>query len=273
MLSYQHGFHAGGFADVLKHTVLGLLLEYMTQKDKPLFYLETHAGRGLYDLKSLFSDKTKEYQVGINKIWSHRKTLPQVFAPYLSVCELLNPDGILRYYPGSPSLAIASLRPIDRLYCCELHPQEYTALTHLSKCGQRVHYAHLDGVAQLRALLPPPERRGLIFIDPSFEMKREYQSIPLALGSAYDQFKTGVYALWYPILDERQHQQWVADLLKIGGSALQIEWFLKETLSFGMVHCGLWILNPPFCLHEQMKTVFATLTQYFDSEFFLKAHS
>ncbi len=273
MLSYQHGFHAGGFADVLKHTILGLLLEYMTKKEKPLFYLETHAGRGFYDLKSANSEKTQEYKAGIATLWPHRKVLPDVFESYIKTCELFNTEERLRYYPGSPAIAIQLLREIDRLYCCELHPQEFNALSRLPKNQHRVHFAHIDGMTQLQALLPPPERRGLIFIDPSFEVKTEYRTIPQALQQAYQRFQTGVYGLWYPILDERLHAQWIRGLSAIKAPALQIEWSLRGQSVHAMQRCGVWIVNPPFCLHAQAQTVLTTLQQYFDSDVFLKAYS
>lgn len=273
MLSYQHGFHAGGFADVLKHTILTLLLEYMTRKDKPLFYLETHAGRGLYDLKSTSSAKTKEHEQGISVLWPHRQALPDVFQSYFKGCEILNPQGELRYYPGSPALAIQCLREIDRLYCCELHPQEFNALAKLPKNQRRVHYAHVDGMAQLQALLPPLERRGLIFIDPAFEVKTEYRTIPDTLRKVYPRFANGIYAIWYPVLDERLHSQWIRALSGLEAQALQIEWCLQGDARHAMRQCGLWIINPPFSLHAQAKTVLNTLQLYFDSTFFLKEHS
>lgn len=272
MLSYQHGFHAGGFADVLKHAVQSLLLTAMIRKEKPLFYLETHAGRGVYDLRSAAARKTEEYRSGIDVLWSCRKALPEVFAPYLKVCEAFNSEENLRYYPGSPAFAVALLREIDRLYCCELHPQEYQALARLPKQNRRVHYAHTDGLLALQAMLPPKERRGLIFIDPSFEVKSTYQSIPDALQKAYRRFETGVYCLWYPILDAKAHERLIRGLSALKAPALQIEWSLKGDFPHAMQRCGLWVINPTFGLYEDVGVLLNALKKHFNSDVFLKRY-
>ncbi len=272
MLSYQHGFHAGGFADVLKHAVLSLMLNAMTRKEKPLFYLETHAGRGQYDLRSAAARKTQEYRFGIEVVWPIRHTLPDVFQPYFSVCEKFNAQNELRFYPGSPAFAIELLRSTDRLYCCELHPEEYEILTHLPKKNQRVHYAHVDGISALLATLPPQERRGLIFIDPSFEIKSTYQSIPQAIKKAHRRFETGVYCLWYPILDQKMHERMIRDLSAIKAPALQIEWSLKGEFLHAMQRCGLWVINPPFGLYDEVQILLQSLKQHFNSDTFLKQY-
>lgn len=272
MLSYQHSYHAGCFADVLKHTVLSQILSYMVQKDKPLFYMETHSGRGLYRLNDQHALKTQEFKSGIAPVWQQRQRLPDVFNPYLDVCRSLNSTKVLKYYPGSPSIALNILREQDRLYLCELHPQEFGILSEMSKLNKRVFFCHDDGIKQLKAQIPPTERRGLIFIDPAFEVKTEYRDIPRAIQSAHERFKTGVYALWYPLIDTRLNDQLIRGLSKINAPALQIELHLNREDKPGMKGCGLWIINPPYVLCEQASQILDTLKPIFNATSWLKSY-
>lgn len=265
MLSYQHSYHAGNFADVVKHAVLSRLLHYMTQKDKPLLYLETHSGRGTYDLKSPQALKTGEAHEGIEPLWAQRKQLPAVFSPYLKTIQQLNAGEALRYYPGSPELAIHALRSQDRLFFSELHSGEFEFLNQLPKQGKRVFYSENDGLENMAALLPPPERRGLIFMDPSYEVKTEYRQIPLALKAAWQRFATGVYCLWYPIVDNKLHQQLIKGLTNIGAeNSLRVEFYLTGSDKPGMTGCGLWIINPPYVLPEELKLLLQALRKVFN---------
>lgn len=265
MLSYQHGYHAGNFADVVKHAVLSRLFQYMTQKDKPLLYLETHSGRGSYDLKSPQALKTGEAVAGIETLWPQRKQLPAVFSPYLKAIQQLNLGEALRYYPGSPELAIQALRDEDRLFFSELHSSEFKFLSQLPKRGKRVFYSEKDGMENLAALVPPPERRGLIFLDPSYEVKSEYRQIPLALKAAYQRFSTGVYCLWYPLVDNKLHQQLIRGLTNISAeNCLQVEFYLTGAEKTGMTGCGLWIINPPYVLPEELKLILQALRKVFN---------
>ncbi|KTD16208.1 23S rRNA (adenine(2030)-N(6))-methyltransferase RlmJ [Legionella jordanis] len=264
MLSYQHGYHAGNFADVIKHLTLSRILHYMVQKDKPLFYLETHAGRGLYDLKDSKAIKTAEYLQGVQIIWQHRHELSAHFSPYLQCINKLNATTHLRFYPGSPALAIELLRPEDRLYFCELHPREFEELQQLRHGGKRVFYSHSDGVESLKALMPPPERRAVIFLDPSYEIKDEYKSIPKAINMAFQRFPTGVFCLWYPIVDKIFHEQLVKQMTSIPAkSQLRLEFNILPTSEPGMTGCGLWILNPPYKLSEEMRIIFKQMQELF----------
>lgn len=260
MLSYQHGYHAGCFADVVKHFTLSRMLDYLVSRDKPLFYLETHAGRGIYDLKAAQANKTGEYLEGIDLLWKQKDALPDVFSGYMEQISKLNSGKDLRYYPGSPLIAIDQLRDIDRLYCCELHPREFTQLEFLPKQDKRVHYSHTDGIKSMTSLLPPPERRGLVFIDPSYELKDEYKTVPQAIKAACQRFPTGVFCLWYPIIDNRLHEQVMRGMRAIEGvKHLRIEFELSKNVQSGMRGCGLWIINPPWVLAEEMKTGLAAL--------------
>ncbi|HHF7343765.1 TPA: 23S rRNA (adenine(2030)-N(6))-methyltransferase RlmJ [Legionella feeleii] len=265
MLSYQHGYHAGNFADVVKHLTLSRLLHYMIGKEKPIFYLETHSGRGMYDLHDNQAAKTGEYLQGIHLLWEHKKQLSPMFTPYLQSIDKINQSSELRFYPGSPCLAIDFLRPQDRLFCGELHPREFEHLESLPHRGKRVFFSNEDGIANLHALLPPAERRGLIFIDPSYEVKTDYKLIPQALKSAYRRFSTGVFCLWYPIVDKRLHEQLLRGLKAIeANSSLHLEFYLTGATQSGMTGCGLWVINPPYVLAEEMKIILQQLRGFFN---------
>lgn len=261
MLSYQHPYHAGNFADVVKHIALERLMTYLCQKDKPLFYLETHAGRGIYDLQSKEAQQTQEFIQGIQQLWLHQNTLPEVCKGYMNLIQFYNPHQELRYYPGSPAVALYHLRPQDRMFCCELHPQEYVALKSLHKMGKKVHYENEDGIKKLNALLPPIERRGLIFIDPSYEIKSDYVAIAKAVSEGYQRFKTGIYCIWYPIVAADLHKVLIQQLLSIESDKwLNLEFYYSQARDMGMRGCGLWIINPPYVLHEEMSIVCKALT-------------
>lgn len=276
MLSYQHGYHAGCFADVIKHITLSRLLHYMINKDKPLFYLETHSGRGRYDLQNPQALKTGEAQLGIEPFWKERKQFNALFTPYIEAIDALNENHALRHYPGSPELAIQMLRKQDRLFFSELHPGEFEHLNQLSKRGKRVFFSESDGIEQLSALLPPLERRGLIFIDPAYEIKEEYRTIPKMLKAAVQRFSSGVYCLWYPLVDNKLHSQLIRGLTSIPGSHLQVEFYLTKTVQASMYGCGLWIINPPYVLSDELKSILPALCKTFNpgiSSFTIDKHN
>mgnify|MGYP000113646995 CR=1 FL=1 len=264
-MNYRHIYHAGNFADVVKHITLSQLITHLTQKDKPLLYLETHAGKGLYDLHHKQALKTGEATQGIDLLWSQRQHLPTVFASYLQTILDLNDGPNLRYYPGSPYIAIKNLRKQDRLSLSELHPAEFAQLEKLPHPGKRVFFNHNDGLTQLKSLLPPIERRGLIFLDPSYEIKTEYRTVPMALKEAYHRFATGVYCLWYPLVDKKLHSQLMTGLNHIGSSNnLRIEFYLTGITKPGMTGCGLWIINPPYLLAKEIKEALDSLRKLFN---------
>ncbi|KTC78378.1 23S rRNA (adenine(2030)-N(6))-methyltransferase RlmJ [Legionella brunensis] len=275
MLSYQHGYHAGNFADVVKHLTLSRILNYMITKEKPVFYLETHSGKGIYDLKDSQATKTGEYLQGINLVWEHKNQFSPLFSPYFQCISHINKPTGLRFYPGSPSLAIEMLRPQDRLYCCELHPREFEQLATLPHANKRVFFSHSNGLANLNSLLPPPERRGVIFLDPSYEIKEEYKEIPKAIKSAYQRFSTGIFCLWYPLVDNRLHQQLLRGMESIDTqNKLRLEFYLTGANQQGMTGCGLSIINPPYTLAKEMKSILEQLRTVFNpgvSSFLLKA--
>lgn len=258
MLSYQHGYHAGSFADVVKHLTLTRILSYLTIKEKPLFYLETHAGRGLYNLRDKQANQTKEYLRGVQLLWEKQATLSSLFMPYLQCLRKFNPQQTLDFYLGSPAFALELLRPSDRLTCCELHPREFEALKTLNTKGRAVFLSQEDGLICLNALLPPKERRAVIFIDPAYEIKTEYKDIPKAINFAYQKFATGVYCLWYPLLDEKLNQQLLRGMQAFSPKALRLEFYLNAN-TIGMTACGLWIINPPYTLKEEMDSILQDL--------------
>lgn len=262
MLSYRHQFHAGNPADVLKHTVQCLILEALKQKEKTIFYLDTHAGAGCYALNHPDSQKTAEYRVGIARLWG-RHDLPPLLNPYLQAINAVNSSDQLRHYPGSPAIAAALLRPHDQLYFSERHPTDFSVLQRHFKGDHRVQVSATDGYQQLSARLPPPSRRGLIFIDPSYELKSDYQAVVTALQRGYRRFPTGVYALWYPVVQRWRTEQ-LFQALRCCGLApiLRIELALQAAdAAPGMTASGMLVLNPPWKLEAQMAELLPGLQQ------------
>jgi len=199
MLSYRHGFHAGNWADVQKHTALALLLGHLRRKDKPFCILDAFAGDGIYDLAAPEAVKTGEFHEGIERLWQ-RRDAPAGADWYLEQVRAVNPGEVLERYPGSPALARAALRQADRLILGELHPASYRALKRWAAGDRRIALHRRDGIEFLDALVPPPVRRGLVLVDPAYEVKDEYEKLPVALARAMGKWREGIYALWYPVL-------------------------------------------------------------------------
>lgn len=255
MLSYRHGFHAGHHADVLKHAVLLFLLRYLQRKEAPLLILDSHAGAGRYDLGAPEALKLGEFRGGIAKLLARGGTVPDALADYLALVRAANPGGGLAVYPGSPALEAALLRPQDRLALFELHPGDRRALAALMRGRPRVTVSDADGLKGLVASLPPPERRGLFVIDPSYEVKSDYVRVPAALLKACRRFATGVYLLWYPVIERARVDAMIAALLDGGPDRLyRLELCVApdkagpNTPKLGMTGSGLLIVNPPYTL-------------------------
>lgn len=261
MLSYRHAFHVGNHADVLKHCVLVQLLRHLNQKDKPYWFVDTHAGAGRYRLDSEHAKKNAEYATGINRLWT-RNDLPPLLADYVGQVRVFNPDGILQHYPGSPILAEHLMRPADRLRLFELHGSDYRllekTLTHRAVTQQA------DGFLELKSVLPPPPRRGLVLIDPAYEDKRDYLRVIAALKEGLSRFPTGSYMIWYPCLQRGDARQLPEKLKKLSAKnwlhvALTIQ---KPTDNgFGMHGSGLIILNPPWTLAAHLAETMPYLTE------------
>jgi 23S rRNA (adenine2030-N6)-methyltransferase len=276
MFSYRHAFHAGNHADVLKHLVLLQLLRYLNQKPTPYMVIDTHAGAGVYQLDSDYASKSGESADGIGKLWG-RSDLPESVADYVGLIRAMNPAGKLRHYPGSPWIAECCMRSEDRLRLFELHSTDaklllenvrkleaHAAANGVQHRGKRVLAERADGFAALKALLPPPSRRGLVLIDPPYENKDDYRKVKVALDEAQKRFASGTYAVWYPVLARLESQQ-LPERLKRGAQA---DW-LQVTLSVGaaagegrgLTASGLFILNPPWTLEATLRECLPWLTQ------------
>ena len=258
MLSYRHAFHAGNHADVLKHFVLAELARYLGQKDAPFYYMDTHAGAGLYSLDIGYATKLAEYVDGIGRLWD-RDNLPAPVADYVKLVREINPDGKLKAYPGSPWIAHQTLRDQDRLRLFELHPADAELLhANFRQFPRRVMVKCADGYAGIKALLPPPPRRALVLIDPSYEDKNDYRNVVTAVQDSLTRFATGVYMVWYPQLSRPESRQLPQKLQRLGGKNwLQVSLTVREPDSdgFGMHGSGLFIVNPPWMLRKTLQEV------------------
>ncbi|APR36366.1 23S rRNA (adenine(2030)-N(6))-methyltransferase RlmJ [Paraburkholderia sp. SOS3] len=264
MLSYRHAFHAGNHADVLKHAVLVQLLKYLAQKDKAYWYIDTHAGAGVYALKEGYAAKSTESASGIVKLWK-RTDLPPVLAEYVEEVSALNPDGELRYYPGSPYLAWRLMRAQDRMRLFELHSTEIDVLRHnFRDAGKRAMLFAGDGLEGIKPLLPPAPRRGLVLIDPSYEDKRDYSRTLSCIEDGLKRFATGTYAVWYPQVARPESQRFAEQLKRLQ----EKNWMhLSLTVSsqpadgFGLFGSGMFIVNPPYTLPNAMKETMPWLVE------------
>jgi 23S rRNA (adenine2030-N6)-methyltransferase len=258
MLSYRHAFHAGNFADVLKHLILIEIIDYLKQKDKPICYIDTHAGAGGYSLKNGYALQNREFDGGIGALWQ-RQDLPVATAQYVSTIRAYN-NRELVFYPGSPLLAQALLRPQDRLFLYELHTTDYAFLASTFKKDKRVKTLQSNGLQESINVLPPRERRGLIFIDPSYEIRSDYRQVITTLTAMYNRFANGVYALWYPLGPSLPGRS-VEKALKTSGIK-NIDLFEVDGLTtFGMQGCGLIVINPPWTLANRMAAELPWLTK------------
>ncbi len=257
-MNYRHGFHAGNFADVLKHVAWLELLRLMTAKDKKLLVLDTHAGRGGYDLGGGQAARTGEWRDGVGRLLDAR-AVPPVVRRYVDAVAAYDRKfgtraASLGHYPGSPRLARKLLRMGDRCVLCEAHAAEATLLKREFAGDKAVEVRAADGYAALKALLPPPERRGLVLIDPPFERIDEFPRAAQALAGALRRFATGVYALWYPIKEEAAVAMLRAAAADVAARAVDIELCLARPLpADGLGACGLIVVNPPWTFDESMR--------------------
>ncbi len=264
MLSYRHAFHAGNHADVLKHLVLVQLIRYLGQKDKPFWIIDTHAGAGAYSLDSGYAVKLAEYKEGIGRLWA-RNDLPAALADYVELVRKINPDRRLQSYPGSPYFALWTLREQDRLRLFELHSKDARLLQeNFQDSGKQVIVESTDGFAGLKALLPPPSRRALVLIDPSYEEKQDYERVFHTLKESLERFPGGTYALWYPQLTRLDAHELPRRLKHLPAKSwLHVALRVKEPAKdgFGMHGSGMFILNPPWTLHETLAEVMPFLAE------------
>jgi 23S rRNA (adenine2030-N6)-methyltransferase len=251
VLSYQHAYHAGNAADCHKHLALVMLLRRLQQKATPLCYVDSHAGGGVYDLKSTEARKTRDAEHGILRLAAAADP-PAAVRDYLALVAEFNSDGGMRRYPGSAALAQALLREQDRAILLELHPQEFAALKVAIGRDRRVSLHERDCYEGLPALLPPPMRRGLVLIDPSYEIKDEYEDSVRLLGEALRRFATGVFMLWYPLLPDARHARLHRALADLAPPKTLISEFRFLEVAVGLQGSGLAIVNTPWQFEEEL---------------------
>ena len=247
MLAYRHLFHAGNFADVFKHALLARLLIALGRKDKPYWFLDTHAGTGRYDLSHEWAWKAKEFENGIGRLWD-RKDVPPALAPYMDIVRAENPRGRLRYYPGSPLIAVHLHRPDDRLVFSELNRNDCAELEAAVGRSRNAAVLLMDGYQALKAFVPPQERRGLVLLVSSFDRAGEFNRVLKALRQAHERWPTGMYAVWYPMMKPGVMREFEKDVKKARiDKILRLElrvrpWKENEPIS----GCGLLVVNPPW---------------------------
>lgn len=259
-MNYRHAYHAGNFADVLKHITMALCIAHLKAKDKAFVVLDAHAGVGLYDLTGERAEKTGEWQAGIGRLWGQE--LPPLTGPYMEVVHALNPDGQLRYYPGSPVLAVELMRGADRLVLIEKHPEDYAELALRFRHDARVHVGNGDAYKALKAHLPPPERRGLVLIDPPYEEKDEFARLIRGLATALGRWSTGTYMIWYPIKARSAVDRVLADVVNLAPPpTLNVELMIHTDDDPNRLNgSGVIVINPPWTLEAHLADILPQVT-------------
>lgn len=265
MLSYRHAFHAGNHADILKHLTLFLVLNYFNQKDKPYWYIDTHAGAGIYDLGSNYAQKTEEFLSGVSLLRTENHLSKELAAFTQLIESFQNPENEQQLYPGSPAIANKILRGDDKLRLFELHPTDSVHLIdYFRGQGRRAQVQAKDGFEGLISILPPPPRRAVILIDPSYEEKQDYRRVIDALKDGLKRFATGTFMLWYPCLSRQESQKLPEQLKKImPDNYLRAELHVQAAKinEFGMTGSGMFIINPPYTLKAELQANLPYLTQ------------
>lgn len=259
MFSYRHAFHAANHADVLKHAILAQVLEYFGRKDAPYWVIDTHAGAGLYELDGDWASQSSEVVDGLDRLLGHTDTPPLV-TRYLQCVQAFNPDGVARIYPGSPCLALHMMRATDRLRLFELHPTEAEVLQETIRrqgrqAQRQTQVAREDGFIGIRRLLPPPPRRGIVLIDPSYEDKNDYRKVLQAVRDGLQRFAQGCYVVWYPLVQRTQAHDLARALER-----LPVDW-MHATLTvrkppadgLGLHGSGVFLVNPPWTLYQELQ--------------------
>jgi 23S rRNA (adenine2030-N6)-methyltransferase len=262
-MNYRHAYHAGNFADVVKHAVLARMLVHLRDKPAAFRVIDTHAGAGCYDLGGVEAGTTQEWRDGIGRLMSARLAAPvgALLAPYLDAVTALNPGGGLSTYPGSPALAQALLRRHDRLIACELEPRAAAALENHLRGDARAKAIAIDGWTALAAYVPPKERRGLALVDPPFEQPDEFSRLAQGLAAAHRKWPTGSYLLWYPIKDDAEVAGFARRLVRLGiAKTLRVELILATAgPDMGLRGSGLIAVNPPWTLHNEIEVLLPAL--------------
>ena len=271
MLSYRHAFHAGNFADVLKHSALILVLEYMNRKEKGFLYVDSHSGAGMYQLTDQYAQKTGEYKEGIAKLLNsddQNNDTPKPLIEYIELIKRLNLGADLTVYPGSPAIAKEFTRRQDSSHLFELHPTDIEHLSDFCLRWKKCFIKKSDGYQGVISLLPPPSRRGVVLIDPPYELKEDYVKAVKTIIKGYQKFSSGTYILWYPVVKrelvtQMQNQFQASEV----NNLLQVEFCLTEDSDeYGMTGTGLFIINPPWQLADQFSEILPYLKNKLGSE-------
>ena len=263
-MNYRHAFHAGNFADVVKHAVLARIITHLKEKPAAFRVIDTHAGAGLYDLSGPEASRTGEWREGIGRLLAARLApdMRALLAPYLDLVAALNPGGGLKAYPGSPALAQALLRDQDRLVACEREPNAARALATFVHGDARAKAVAIDGYTALNAYVPPKERRGLVLIDPPYEQPDEFERLARALATTHRKWPTGIYALWYPIKNLRETAAFARRIAASGiARVLRAELTLARADGERLGGSGLIVVNPPWRLEEELSVLMPALAQ------------
>jgi 23S rRNA (adenine2030-N6)-methyltransferase len=267
-MNYRHAFHAGGFADVIKHIVLVRILTYLHDKPAAFRVVDSHAGAGVYDLSGDEARRGGEWLTGIARLMQARfsESTAALLKPYLDIVRAFNPQRELATYPGSPLIARALLRPQDRLVACEVEPKARKRLIDALRRDAQARVVDLDGWVALGAFVPPNERRGLVLIDPPFEEKDEFERLATGFAEAFAKWPTGIYLLWYPAKSRRatdslaQKVAAVADAAVGAGKCLRLEFSVApQVADGGLTSAGLLIVNPPWTLGSELKAILPEL--------------
>jgi 23S rRNA (adenine2030-N6)-methyltransferase len=258
MLSYRHGYHAGNAADVLKHFILLYVLDYVKKKDKNFIFIDSHAGAGKYSISDPYMQKNKEYLQGIEKIFKINND--DIFLKnYLDLIKSINSNSDLKTYPGSCYLAAKSLRIDDKLHFLELHSTEFLNLKKNFENDSRIIIENEDSYKRLNKLLPPKEKRAVILIDPSYELKDEYEKVLNMLSACYKKFPLGVYIVWYPVLNNKKSESFVLNILKENYKNLSHIEIITDNSNDGMQGSGLFIINCPWSIEKDIKKSLETI--------------
>jgi 23S rRNA (adenine2030-N6)-methyltransferase len=267
-MNYRHAFHAGGFADVIKHVVLVRILTYLHDKPAAFRVIDTHAGAGVYDLTGDEARRGGEWLTGIARLMQARcsEATAALLKPYLDIVRAFNPQRDLVAYPGSPLIARALLRPQDRLVACEVEPKARKRLIDALRRDAQARVVDLDGWVALPAFVPPNERRGLVLIDPPFEQKDEFERLAGGFAEAFAKWPTGIYVLWYPVKSRRATDALVQQVASVvdsaigAGKCLRLEFSVApQSADAGLTSAGLLIVNPPWTLASELKTILPEL--------------
>lgn len=256
-MNYRHAYHAGNFADVVKHVILARVLTYMKLKPQPFRVIDTHAGAGRYDLTGVEAAKTGEWQDGIARLTEvdAPPDVADLLAPYLDAVASVNLGGAMTFYPGSPVIARHLMRPGDQLAANELHPEDFDLLKAEFRRAADSKVFNLDAYRAVKALLPPPERRGVVLLDPPFEQTNEFQQLTDAIVNGLQRFANGVFIIWYPVKDEGAANRFVSDVTALGcRKMLDVRLSISAPFpGLGLTETGMLLLNPPYSLKSELE--------------------